>query len=204
MKSRKPFSMIAVLLLAPAALQAQGTESGTKTQAQGDVQTQVRTPQARIDAAMQAAVRAKVPVSLLESKIAEGEAKQVPQERIAAAVEARVAALIKASEAMSRSSIKTMTEGELAVAADALQAGVSAEALIEISQSAPAERRVVAVAVLTDLVRIGEKPEPAVARVQAALASNVALANLQAEVASKLRLGGLSSTLEAAGVLGIK
>lgn len=194
--------MVAVLMLAPAALQAQSTESGA--QAQVDAQAQVRTPKARIDAAMQAAASANVPVSLLESKIAEGEAKQVPQERIAAAVEARVAALIKASETMSRTSIKTITEGELAVAADALQAGVSADALIQISQSAPAERRVVAVAVLTDLVRIGEKPEPAVTRVRAALASNVALANLQAEVASKLRLGGLSSTLEATGILGIK
>jgi hypothetical protein len=58
--------------------------------------------------------------------------------------------------------------------------------------------------VLADLVRLGQSSEPALARVTNALISNSALANLQAEVASQLRLGGLTSTLDAAGILRVK
>jgi hypothetical protein len=71
--------------------------------------------------------------------------------------------------------------------------------VVQISREAPAERRAVAVAVLADLVRLGQSSEQALARVSGAVLSSAALASLHAEVASQLRLGGLSSTLDATG-----
>ena len=186
-----------LLLIAPVAASAQtagaaGTVSG---------RAQTATPQARIEAAMQAAARASVPASLVQSKVDEGRAKHVPEARIAAAVESRVAALVRASEMLQHAAVEAATAGELAVAADALDAGVSESALVDIYRSAPDERRVVAVAVLADMFRLGEEPEPALARVNAALTSSAALAGLHAQIASQLQLGGLTSTLDAAGVL---
>ncbi|MCI0435793.1 MAG: hypothetical protein L0271_19450 [Gemmatimonadetes bacterium] len=182
-------------LLTPAALPAQAAASSGAAQA--------RTAQARIDAALAAAAQANVPVSLIESKIAEGEAKGVAQERIAAAVEARVAALVRASRAMERADVEVRNAGELAVTADALEAGVSEDAVVRIGRDAPPERRVVAIAVLADLVRLGNATDQAFARVSAALSSSAALANMHAEVTSQLRLGGLQSTLEATGIIRI-
>jgi hypothetical protein len=147
---------------------------------------QARAPQARIDAAIEAAARAAIPVSLLASKIAEGEAKRVPRERIAAAVEARLAALVRASGMLGRAEIEAQSAGELALIADALEAGVSESVVLRTLRSAAGERRVVAIAVLADLVRLGQGSEPAFVQVNAALRTNAALANLQAEVASRL------------------
>src|SRR5688572_27753283 len=103
MRSKLFISMMSAALLAPAALQAQSAAASATAQAQA--QAQAKTPKARIDAAMHAAARANVPASLLESKVAEGEAKRVPQERIATAVEARLQALVRASETMDRADI---------------------------------------------------------------------------------------------------
>ncbi len=189
--------LIAALSFAPMSLAAQQAEGRATGQAT------VQSPQQRIDAAMSAAVKADVPRSLLESKVAEGEAKRVPPERIATAVEARATALIRASDVLARADVTTRTAAQLSVAADALSAGVSESAVIEVSRDAPAERRTVAVAVLADLVRLGGSSEMALTRVSAALTSNTALANLQAEVASQLKLGGQQSTLEAGGILRI-
>ena len=194
--------LIAVAALATPAIVA--AQSSATADAQAQAQAQARTPKARLDAAMHAAARAQIPASLLESKIAEGEAKRVPQERIATAVETRLQTLITASQTMKRAQVENVSAAELSVAADALTAGVSQNALINVSRNAPAERRVVAIAVLADLVRLGQQTEPAVARVNAALTSNTALANLQADVLSQLRLGGLPSTLEAAGAVRIR
>ncbi|MGH7446622.1 MAG: hypothetical protein ACRELT_03625 [Longimicrobiales bacterium] len=198
MKSKLFVMMVPALLLVPAALSAQSADANANAQARA------QTPQARIDAAMAAAVRAEIPAELIESKIAEGQAKAVAQERIAAAVEARVAALVRASEAMKRANVEVRSAGELAVTADALEAGVSESAVIRISRDAPAERRSVAVAVLADLVRLGHPVDHAFARVNGALTSSAALANLHAEVASQLRLGGLRSTLDAAGTVRVR
>jgi hypothetical protein len=186
-------------MLLAGSLSAQSA-AGTAT-AQG--QTQPRTPDARIEAAMTAAARADIPASLLENKRAEGEAKGVPQERIATAIETRLAALVRASNAMGRADVEGRSAGDLSVAADAIEAGVSESAVIEIARDAPAERRAVAVAVLADLVRLGQSSEQALARVSAAVLSSAALAGLHAEVASQLRLGGLTSTLDAAGIVRI-
>ena len=206
----KALMMIATLALTPTVLQAQAGKDGASAndkataEANAAAQAQVRTPKARIEAAVQAAARANVPASLLQSKVAEGEAKQVPPERIAAAVEARAQALIEASQTLSKADIEAQNAGELAITADALQAGVSKNVLIKTYRNAPSERRIVAVAVVADLVRLGAESDQAFARVNTALSSSVALANLQAEVASQLRLGGLSSTLDLSGILRIK
>jgi hypothetical protein len=207
MKS-KLFLIVPVLALAPFGLNAQSTQGQSTTQAQSQTQAQAQLQtnaqaQARIDAAMKAAARSHISASLLESKVEEGQAKQVPPQRIAAAVEARLEALQDAQQTMTEANIEHTSDAELSVAADALQAGVSENALIKVYHNAPPERRVVAVAVLTDLVRLGGDSQQSVARVSAALGSSVALANLQAEVASQLRLGGLSSTLDATGIVKI-
>lgn len=188
------------MLLSPSAIIAQGSAQG---QAQRTTSAQAPTPQARIDAAMSAAAEAKIPASLIQSKVAEGEAKRVPPERIATAVEARVKSLVRASETLNRADIEARSEGELLVSADALDAGVSESALIRISRDAPAERRTVAVAVLADLVRLGSASENALARVTGAISSSSALANLHAEVSSQLLKSGLKSTLDATGIIRI-
>src|SRR5438874_10376367 len=59
-----------------------------------------QTTQQRIDAAAAHARDAGIPVTLLDSKVAEGKAKGIPMDRIAAAVERREAALEKASQAL--------------------------------------------------------------------------------------------------------
>lgn len=199
-------ALLTLTMLAPTFATAQGssaTASGVSAGAQGQAQAQARTPQARIDAAMQAAAEANIPTELIKSKVAEGEAKRVPPERIATAVEARVTSLVRASETMKRADVEVRSAGELSVAADALDAGVSEGTLIRLTREAPAERRTVAVAVLADLVRLGNASDRALMRVSAALSSSAALANLHAEVASQLRLGGLTSTLDAAGIIRI-
>lgn len=197
MKSTMMAMLVPTILLVPTMLRAQGSSAAGQGQAQGQAQT----PQARIDAALSAAVRANVPTELVKSKIAEGEAKRVPPDRIATAVEARVTSLVHASETMKHAGLETGSAGELAVTADALDAGVSESALVKVTREAPAERRTVAIAVLADLVRLGNASDRALARVSSAVTSSAALANLRAEVTSQLTLGGLGSTLDAAGVI---
>ncbi|MGH7513049.1 MAG: hypothetical protein ACREOQ_09015 [Gemmatimonadales bacterium] len=165
--------LAAALLVAPAALIAQDS---TASKPSG--------PQARIDAALTAAASAGVPTSLLERKVAEGEAKGVPMDRIAAAVEQRLQALTQAHDALVKAGLQSTTEGELSVAADAVQGGVSQSALVAISQRAPDQSRAVAIAVLTDLVALGHASDQALARVEGALTRGPeALANLSAEAA---------------------
>lgn len=189
--------IVMALLLAPVTATAQQVDG----RAQGT--TAARTPNQRIETAIDAAARANVPRALLESKVAEGEAKRVPAERIATAVEARSTSLIRAATLLRNSDVAATGAAQLAVTADALEAGVSESAVVEVTRSAAPERRTIAVAVLADLVRLGGGSEIALGRVTAALTSNGALANLQAEVASQLRLGGERSTLDAAGIIHI-
>ena len=59
-----------------------------------------------------------------------------------------------------------------------------------------------ALVVLKQLLAFGRRNAHAqLARVNAAVGTSAALANLNAEIASQLRLGGLTSTLDAAGIL---
>lgn len=142
-----------------------------------------QTTQERIDAATAHAREAGIPVTLLESKVAEGKAKGIPMDRIAAAVERREATLEKASQALrGRSDVGA---ADLSVAADAVESGVSAAVLNAIAASAPRDRRVVAIAALTELVREGHVPEAALEQVKDALKRGPdALANLPAQAAA--------------------
>ena len=144
------------------------------------VLAQVQPPQDRINTAIARARQVGVPVALLESKIAEGKAKGVPLDRIAIAVERREAALERASEAMKGQ--QGTGDADLSVAADALEAGVSDALLNAVAESAPRDRRAVAIAALTQLVQLGHAPEAALERVKEALKRGpVAPANLPAE-----------------------
>lgn len=169
---RTTLTLAAALALAPAALSAQDSTAAAAGAG------------ARVHATLQTALAAGIPVDLLERKIAEGRAKGVPMDRIAQAVQTRFDALTQARDAMLKGGIEQPTEGELSVAADAVQGGVSATALATISQSAPRDRRAVAIAVLTNLVALGHAPDAALTQVQSALARGPeALANLPGEAA---------------------
>lgn len=146
------------------------------------------TPSARIDAALRTAAQAQIPVSLLQSKIDEGRAKNVPEARIAAAVEARLAALQRASQALAAARASAITSGELAIAADAIQAGVGADAVVAVMTTTPVERRAVATAVLTELVELGIASDVALSRIRAAIAQGgEALVNLPAAASQRAR-----------------
>jgi hypothetical protein len=185
--------LAAALICAPAALLAQDSTASTGSGAGSD---------ARINAALESAVHAGIPVSLLERKVAEGQAKGVPMARIAAAVEHRLDALTQAHDALLKAGLRSTTEGELSVAADAVQAGVSQSALVAISQRAPEDSRAVAIAVLTDLVALGHASDQALVRVEGALEHGPeALANLSAESAGRAQ-GDASVGASAAGGAG--
>jgi len=153
---------------------------GLLVSAGGPVLAQVQPPQERINTAIARARQVGVPVALLESKVAEGKAKGVSMERIAAAVEKREAALERASQALRGR--PEVGAADLAVSADALESGVSEAVLRAIAETAPRERRAVAIAALTQLVELGHVPEAALERVRDALKRGPdALANLPAE-----------------------
>ncbi|HET9982993.1 MAG TPA: hypothetical protein VFQ38_05385 [Longimicrobiales bacterium] len=206
---RTTMTILSAMLLLPgvAAAQAAGPSAGAKTgssassataagaqgapQQPAEGQPGAQAATARIDAALSAAAQAHVPVSLLESKVEEGRAKRVPEERIASAVEARLHALVRASEVMRKAGEDQPQPGELAVTADAIQAGVAQSALVQITREAPGDRRAVAVATLSDLVQLGLASEQALLRVDGALSrGGEALANLRAEAAASLRVKG--------------
>jgi hypothetical protein len=153
-----------------------------------------QTTQERIDAATAHAREAGIPVTLLESKVAEGKAKGIPMDRIATAVERREASLEKASQALRGR--PDVGAADLSVGADAIETGVSAAVLKAIADSAPRDRRVVAIAALTELVREGHVPEAALESVKDALKRGPdALANLPAQAAGgQGRSGGQPNT----------
>jgi hypothetical protein len=170
----RDFCLMTLLAVAPMAAEAQDSTST-----------------ARVEATLGAAAEAGIPVSLLERKIAEGRAKGVPMARIASAVEARLEALTSARDALVEAGLTSTTEGELSVAADAMQAGVSSAALATVSSSAPPERRAVAIAVLSELVAHGRSSSDALLQVRDALAAGPeALANLRAGSGVNAGVGG--------------
>jgi len=127
------------------------------------------TPEQRILAARRQAEQAGIPVSLLDTKVNEGRAKNVPMDRIATAVERRLASLGRAREAMGGARAG-LAAADLAVGADALEVGVDPGALRRLAAAAPADRRAIAIAALTQLVRGGMASDRALERVSAALA----------------------------------
>src|SRR5215203_1698635 len=110
---------------------------------------QVQPPQDRINTGLARAREVGIPVALLESKIAEGKAKGVSLERLAAVIERRLAALERAQQALRG---RPDAVDSLSVSADAIESGVSEVALQAIADHAPRDRRNVAIAVLTELV----------------------------------------------------
>ncbi|HEX8274072.1 MAG TPA: hypothetical protein VF615_15650 [Longimicrobiaceae bacterium] len=156
----------ACLALAPLSLGAQGQTD----------------PAQRIEAARRRAEATGIPVSLLDLKVAEGRAKGVPADRIAGAVEIRLSLLARAREAMAGSGRVALSAADLSAGADALGAGVSADALGSLTRSAPGDRRAVAIAVLAQLVQEGDRSDRALERVRLALANPETLRTLPGQV----------------------
>jgi hypothetical protein len=151
---------------------------------------QVQPPQERINTALARARQIGTPVALLESKIAEGKAKGVSLDRIATAIERRQAALERANQALRG---EPDAASSLGVGADAIESGVSEAVLRAVSENAPRDRRNVAIAVLTELVKQGHAPEAALGRVRDAVKRGPdALSNLPAEAGTGRRGGGPS------------
>ena len=127
------------------------------------------TPEQRIQAARRQAEQSGIPVSLLDGKVAEGRAKGVPMDRIVAAVERRLQSLERARQAMAGGGRVALRAEDLAVGADALEEGVEPRALGRLAAAAPADRRAMAIAVLTQLVSGGMASERALEQVTARL-----------------------------------
>ena len=150
MKSMNGFLMSVLLLaLVPTSLIGQGAE--------GD-----------IEAALDQALEAGIPIELLQSKVDEGMAKGIPMDVIAEAVQHRLEGLARAQTALAN--VPDVDAADLGVAADALGEGVSEAVLTAIAEVEPRERRTVAIVALTYLYEEGMVPEQALERVQAALA----------------------------------
>lgn len=139
-------------------------------------------PEQRIRATLQQARSDGLPVQLLESKVAEGRAKNVPVDRIAMVVEQRAAALARARQVlMGVLEPDGLAPEDVAVAADAIQAGVGDAAVAQIASASDGHRRTVALAALGQLVAEGIVPEEALRRVQGAMRrGNDALMNVGA------------------------
>jgi hypothetical protein len=139
-----------------------------------------QSPEQRIENALARALQAGVPVELLESKVALGRARGYPADQIALGIERRLETLQQVKAAFGDR--HQLTTEELGVAADAVQGGVSQTALAAVSERAPRDRRAVAIAVLTELVRLGHASDQALARVTQALeGAPDALTNLPAQ-----------------------
>jgi hypothetical protein len=147
-------SVFAVFLLLPAALHGQAA-------------------QARIDAVLAEAARLQLPVSVLKNKVAEGRAKNVPAEKIAAVVEARLKTFVRASDVLTRMNITARGAGEVVLLADALDAGIRENIAVETLRSIPPERREVTMSALTSMVRGGVVTELQLADVQRASAGSL-------------------------------
>jgi hypothetical protein len=127
-------------------------------------------PGERIQAAIDAARASGLPAELLESKLAEGLAKNIAMERIAVAVENRARAMERAQAILQRAQRGMPSPADVAVAADAIETGVSDAVLERVAATAGAERRTVAIAALTYLVAEGHASQAALERVEEALA----------------------------------
>jgi hypothetical protein len=108
----------------------------------------------------------------------------------AAAIERRQAALERANQALRG---EPDAASSLGVGADAIESGVSEAVLRAVSENAPRDRRNVAIAVLTELVKQGHAPEAALGRVRDAVKRGPdALSNLPGEAGGSRGGGGPS------------
>ena len=139
-----------------------------------------QTPEQRIDRALDRAQAVGVPVELLESKVTLARARGYPAETIALGIERRLEVLERVKTRFGDA--EQLTPAELGVAADAVQSGVSEVALAALADQAPRDRRAVAIAVLTELVKQGQASEVALENVTKALdQGGEALSNLPAQ-----------------------
>ncbi|HEX6923818.1 MAG TPA: hypothetical protein VF167_00200 [Longimicrobiaceae bacterium] len=147
-------------------------------------------PEARIEAARRAVAEAGIPTTLIDTRVAEGKAKGIPMERIAAVVERRAQLLASAQEAMA--GVPGLTAADLAAGADALEAGIDRGSLRAVIQGARAQDRPVAIAVLTYLHREGGLPVGlALQRVRTAMGEGPdALRTLPGRAAAAAARGG--------------
>jgi hypothetical protein len=153
---------------------------------------------ARIETAKRSIAAAGIPASLLETRIAEGRAKGIPLDRIAAVVERRAAALVEARRGMAGA--RGLGAADLGAGADAVEAGIDADAIRSVIAGAREQDRPVAIAVLTYLHRERGLPvDQALARVRAAMAKGPdALRSLPAKAAAEGRHGPKDGVGEAA------
>lgn len=187
MRTDKMMFLVLLLILLPASI-------GAQERAEGAAQAQA---EARIAVALETAAEAQIPASLLERKMQEGRAKGISEAGIATAVEAQLDGLLRAQEALARAGAHLVTEGELLLTADALELGVSQEALMAVRNEAPQNRRLVATAVLASLVQLGLASDQALARVSSALQGGPdALMNLRTETVADLRARGQAPVVD--------
>lgn len=154
------------------------------TVAAGADRAAAQDPAARIEAARRSVAEAGIPPSLLEARIAEGRAKGVSLDRIAAVVERRALALAEARRAMA--SAAGLNAADLSAGADAVEAGIDGGSLRAVIDGARVEDRPVAIAVLTYLHREEGIPVPQALRsVRAAMGEGTeALRNLPSRAAA--------------------
>lgn len=108
---------------------------------------------ARFDAALEAARSQGLPTQSLVSKALEGIAKQVAPARIAGAIEQRLAVLGRAQAALGS---PPAASSEISAVADAMQRGITAEAVHSLREQAGADEPIgIAAHVLADLSERG-------------------------------------------------
>ena len=178
------------LAITPVTVAAQSATAQNKAAAESNVAAQGSgEAQARINAAIEQALSVGIPVSMLESKVAEGRAKGVSMTRIAAAVEHRLDVLTTAQSAIAARGAAT-SHAELAAAASAIDAGAEIADVQEVRGSAKPEQRPAALSLLAELIAEGNVPAQAVKGVQTAIAAqSAALLRLQGQSAAGLGLG---------------
>ena len=164
----------AQMLIAIAALAGAAVAPAAAQQAQADQ---------RIQETLERARQAGLPVELLQSKVVEGRAKGVPMDRILMVVQQRAEALGRAQTVLvGVLGSESVQSQDVAVAADALQAGVEEAALARVATTSQGQQRTVALSVLAQLVANGIVSEEALRQVQGAMArGNQALMNLPAQ-----------------------
>jgi hypothetical protein len=151
-----------------------------------------RPPEDRIAAALASAAAAGIPSSILELKVKEGEAKNVPMVRVAEAIEDRLQALV-AADAFLRDLVpeRVPPAPELTVAADAILAGIELETLEQLHRETPADQRIVAMSVLAEVVRMGVPVDAAAIEVRDAVRAGAdRLLGLPGRVRVRTRGGG--------------
>ena len=152
-----------------------------------------QSPEARIEAARARVSAAGIPATLLDGRVAQGRAKGVSMERIAASVERRASSLSAALQAMV-GPVRDLTAADLNAGADAIEAGIPTSDLRALTELVHGPDRPVAIAVLAQLHRDGLSAAQAFARVTAALGEGPdALRNLPSAAAAERRRNGPGS-----------